>query len=143
MVLFVSAALLGAIKGTRGQGDAVACLSERWEEKRSKLHLPSCFFTWANDWIELDCRWLIRASNMHAREDAEKMIFYRYNHIIFQSNNISLTLQGKNANAISHHHITKLVWASFFCKTKGDLKNSFVFRMQLSKKDAKTSEKYY
>ncbi len=32
---------------------------------------------------------------MHAREDAEKMIFYRYNHIIFQSNNISLTLQGK------------------------------------------------
>ncbi len=29
MVPFVSAALLGARQGTRGQGDAVACLSER------------------------------------------------------------------------------------------------------------------
>lgn len=29
MVSFVSAALLGAIKGTEGQGDSVACLSER------------------------------------------------------------------------------------------------------------------
>lgn len=38
---------------------------------------------------------LERQTCMHAREDAEKMIFYRYNQIIFQSNNISLALQGK------------------------------------------------
>lgn len=83
MVSFVSAALLGAIKGTQGQGDSVACLKA---QQNTSPQLP---FSSPGQRTELSLiaggllggRGASDRSKAHtnAGKDAEKMIYYRYN----------------------------------------------------------------